>query len=296
MEDVVKLPREDLFRASMPAVEVRAAADESDMPVLTGRFAVWNQWTEINSAFEGNFMERVAPGAFKKTFAEGRSGMRALFQHGRDPQVADKPLGPIDVLREDDQGAYYEVPLLDTAYNRELVPGLKAGLYGASFRFSVVREDMNTEPERSAANPEGIPERTIREAKVMEFGPVTFPAYAGATAGVRSITDLIHDVDAVTRATPILLDDERLERARIFVSRAIPEPTRSANICDCEDGCTCDDLPERADDTTETMPEPTEAPEMAAERAEATDTPLYGGEAAETPLYGLGEPRPAWYL
>jgi hypothetical protein len=29
-------------------------------------------------------------------------------------------------------------------------------------------------------------EQTIREAKVMEFGPVTFPAYEGATAAARA--------------------------------------------------------------------------------------------------------------
>jgi hypothetical protein len=52
-----------------------------------------------------------------------------------------------------------------------------------------VREDLDQKPGRSTYNPKALPERTIREAKVMEFGPVTFPAYEGATAGVRSLTD-----------------------------------------------------------------------------------------------------------
>jgi hypothetical protein len=53
----------------------------------------------------------------------------------------------------------------------------------------VTRDEVNESPDRSDANPDGLPERTIKEAQVMEFGPVTFPAYAGATAGVRSLTD-----------------------------------------------------------------------------------------------------------
>src|SRR5207247_9184891 len=93
------------------------------------------------------------------------------------------------VLREDELGAAYEVPLLDTSYNRDLLEGLRAGAYGSSFRFKVQREDFNQKPARSTYNPKALPERTIREAKVMEFGPVTFPAYEGATAGVRSLTD-----------------------------------------------------------------------------------------------------------
>jgi len=38
-------------------------------------------------------------------------------------------------------------------------------------------------------NPDAIPERTILQTQVFEFGPVTFPAYEGASAGVRSLTD-----------------------------------------------------------------------------------------------------------
>jgi len=156
---------------------------------LFGHFASFNEWTEINSAFEGNFLERIAPGTFARSLAHDRNRIRVLFQHGRDPSIGDKVLGIPTVLREDELGAAYEVPLLDTSYNRDLLEGLRAGAYGSSFRFKVQREDFNQKPARSTYNRKALPERTIREAKVMEFGPVTFLAYEGATAGVRSVTD-----------------------------------------------------------------------------------------------------------
>jgi hypothetical protein len=53
----------------------------------------------------------------------------------------------------------------------------------------VVRENLDQAPRASAYNPNGLPERTITEARVLEFGPVTFGAYDAATAGVRSLTD-----------------------------------------------------------------------------------------------------------
>jgi HK97 family phage prohead protease len=172
-----------------PHPPCRAEGGAEATPTMFGHFATFNEWTEIDSAFEGNFLERVAPGAFARSLARDRSRLRVLFQHGRDPQIGDKVLGIPTVLREDELGAAYEVPLLDTSYVRDLIPGLEAGAYGASFRFKVVREDLNQKPERSTYNPDALPERTIREARVMEFGPVTFPAYEGATAGVRSLTD-----------------------------------------------------------------------------------------------------------
>ena len=182
-------PREDLVRGVMPGAEYRASDTDDGIGLLTGEFAVFNQWTEINSAWEGNFLERISPTAFNKTFSENRSGMRVLYDHGNDAQIGNKPLGPIRELRATDTGAYYEVPLFDTSYNRDLLPALKAGVLGASFRFKVMREEFNTTPERSEYNPNLLPERTITEARVMEFGPVTFPAYEGASAGVRSLTD-----------------------------------------------------------------------------------------------------------
>jgi HK97 family phage prohead protease len=181
-------PPSDVLVRSMPG-NIELAKGQDGRPVLTGHFSVFNQWTRISSVFEGTFMERVAPGSFAQTIAEDRADMRVLYDHGQDPTFGNKPLGPIAELREDDIGAYYEVPLIATSYNRDMEEMLRAGLLGASFRFSVSAEDLERNPKRSDYNPEGLPERTIRAARVAEFGPVTFPAYPGATAGVRSDTD-----------------------------------------------------------------------------------------------------------
>lgn len=190
-------PREDLFRAlpEQVTLRVRAAGEDvdgesGDGTTMFGHFAVFDQWTEIDSMWEGNFMERIAPRAFRKTMKENREQIKVTFQHGHDPQLGDKPLGPITELSEDDTGAYYEVPLLDAPYVREdLLPGLQAGLYGSSFRFSVMKEEFDQEPGESEHNPKGIPERTLKEIRLFEFGPVTWPAYPSATAGMRSLTD-----------------------------------------------------------------------------------------------------------
>ncbi len=192
MTEEMRPPKDDLVRAQPGDFELRGQPDGTSMPTMVGHFAVFDQWTEIHSMFEGHFLERLMPGSFKQSIGQLKANpasVRVTFQHGQDPQLGDKVLGPIEVLEEDERGARYEVPLLDTSYNRDLVPGLQAGLYGSSFRFQVTKEDFQRHPERSATNPEQLPERTIREVRLHEFGPVTYPAYAGATAGVRSLTD-----------------------------------------------------------------------------------------------------------
>lgn len=188
-----RAPKDDLYRALPAAILLRAdpavdPAVEGDGRTLYGHFAVTNQWTEINSFWEGRFMERFAPGAFRKTFKERGDQIRIMFQHGMDPQVGDKPIADIRTLEEDDQGAYYEAELLDGVPDL-VVSGLRAGLYGASFRFSSLREEWAEEPGVSDYNPEGLPERTIKEARVFEGGPVTFGAYPQATSALRSATD-----------------------------------------------------------------------------------------------------------
>jgi hypothetical protein len=180
-------PQGNLVRA-ISGCEIRDAGDGDTGPgTLTGYLATFNQWTEINSQREGHFMERMAPGAFARTIADNGSRMKVTFNHGKDPQLGDKVLGIPSLLEEDEHGVRCEVPLFPTDYNRELAPGIAAGAYGMSFRFNVITDDYNKRAKASDYNPQGLPERTVRELSMAEFGPVTYPAYEGATAGMRSL-------------------------------------------------------------------------------------------------------------
>lgn len=182
------LPRDNLVR-SAGSYELRAA--EGGPLTLAGHFAVFNQWTAIDS-HEGRFLERIAPGAFRRTLTEDRASLRVLLEHGRDPQLGNRPIAEIRSLTEDAIGAAYEATLLD-GLPPLVVAGLRAGQYGSSFRFRVETEQFVERPQRSDYNPEGLRERTITAARVFEFGPVTFPAYAGATAGLRSLDAWLRD-------------------------------------------------------------------------------------------------------
>lgn len=195
----MEAPTDRLVRDYAPRlnfVELRSDDEYGDgrLASLDIRFARFGAWNEIDSWYEGRFLERVAPGAFRKTMAERAGRVVSLFNHGHDPQIGDKVLGPIEEMGERADGPYGSIALLDTSYNRDLLPGLRAGLYGASYMFRVVTESWHDKPEQSEHNPMGLPERTIREVKLYEFGPVTFPADEDTAVGVRSSTDRYLDL------------------------------------------------------------------------------------------------------
>jgi len=172
-------PTKDLIRM-VPLSQSRAEVD-GDGNTMTGYPIVYGEPTEIDSLFEGTFTETIAPGAASKTLKERGDQVQVLFNHGMDPQLGDKPLGVPRIQREDGKGLYVEVELDHaSSVQEEIVPRLRSGsLAGMSFRFSVEKEEWNDDRT----------ERTIKELRLYEYGPVTFPAYQATTVGIRSLAD-----------------------------------------------------------------------------------------------------------
>lgn len=184
------------FRASEDPVGSGAAA-EGTLGRLWVRFSPFDTPYEINSWFEGRFIERTSPGAFRKTIQEskrsdGKYATKVLYNHGSDFNIGDKLLTVADRLAEVNSDGYHgpelEGDLYDTSYNRDLLPGLRDGAYGSSFMFEVIKERWDNEPGESDENPEGLPERTIEEVRLFEAGPVTWPASPTASAGMRGLS------------------------------------------------------------------------------------------------------------
>ena len=278
-------PKDGLVRANRPGLEIRAAEGDAPMPTLFGYLLRFNEWTEIDSLFEGRFLERILPGSAKKTLAENRDKVKILLNHGCDPHIGEKPLAKPD-LEEKSDGVFNEGQLFDTTYNRDLVPGLENGQYGASFKFRVVKETWDEEPGISDYNPEGLPERSIEEIKLYEGGPVTFPAYDGASAGVRcrSLTDRVF-------FERLSQDPSRMpEMADLFTNWVQSDPERAEKLVAEARAAEAETTPpsteekpeaEKAKDDDSTTPEetPTEQPASTDEPADsAGDDALPGAE------------------
>ena len=198
------------------AEETELASAEGNLGLMDVRFSPFNTWYRIDSFWEGSFMERTIPGAFKRTInahnaaqSEDAHRIRSMFNHGQDWQIDQKLLGDVVRATEEKDSPLLVVDLWDTSYNRDLLPGLRSGAYGSSFMFQTIRDSWDYEPEASDHNPEGLPERTLEEVRTFEAGPVTWPASPTASAGMRcsSATDAYYE--ALARRDPSRVDGMR---------------------------------------------------------------------------------------
>jgi len=166
--------RETLERSV--SFEIRAAEDNADGLTLVGYAATFDNTTRIDN-WEGTFDEKIARGAFKRSINARTPVLQ--FEHGRHPLLGSMPLGTITKLREDDHGLYVEARLADNWLIQPVRDAIASGaIDGMSFRFQVIKESWN---DTSA-----VPVRTLEEVKLMELGPVVFPAYESTSVGVRS--------------------------------------------------------------------------------------------------------------
>lgn len=166
-------PRDNLIRK----VEFRAEPSPDGL-TLEGYGAVFNSDTVIDS-WEGQFVERIMPGAFAKTISERMPVLQ--FDHGSHPLIGSIPLGTITSIREDDHGLKVKARLSDNWLVEPVRDAIREGaISGMSFRFQVVQDEW------SRVRAADMPTRTIKEVKLYEVGPVVFPAYDTTSVGVRS--------------------------------------------------------------------------------------------------------------
>jgi HK97 family phage prohead protease len=213
---------------------------------------------------EGHFEERFEPEAFDKTMRENKN-IKILFQHGKDPQVGAKVIGSPRLLERDELGVRYEVDLFEDApyVVDNVLPGLKRGEYGVSFTWRMLKH-RDTPAKRGG----GLLQRSVTEAFLREFGPVTFPAYKGASIRMRSLTDefvLGHLTDA---ETPLWLPREEQEPEPVAESDEATTPPDEAS--------STEEPAERSEE-----PEPAKATTQARERTTPVRDYLKRGKGQE---------------
>lgn len=151
---------------------------ETKATTITGYAAVFYNSADPTTQFMlwDDIAERIMPGAFTRALAE--DDVRALFNHDAC-RVLGRSKAATLRLSVDQRGLRYEITPPDTEAGRELVEAIRRGdISGSSFSF--IARSVTTRRE------DKLYVREINDCQLFDVGPVTFPAYEGTEAGIRS--------------------------------------------------------------------------------------------------------------
>lgn len=159
---------------------------EDDGPgTIQGYAAVFHSETDPGTEYElwsdptMRAVERVARGAFSRAIRE-QDDCRACFNHDSNLLLGRTAAGTCR-LTEDETGLRYDVDLPDTTLGRDVAELIDRGdVTGSSFGFVVEQESWRESEEEDGKR---VAVRTIESVRLLDVGPVTYPAYAGTSAG-----------------------------------------------------------------------------------------------------------------
>ncbi len=170
-------------RTTGAPVRLEKRADGKE--VITGYAAVFFDENDPGSEYAiwDDMRERLMPGCFDRAMRE--DDCRALFNH--DPSAILGRSGALTLaLSVDRKGLRYEITPPQTRMAEEVCENIRNGnLTGSSFAF--IADGRTYREIKTDAGTLYI--REINSVQLFDVGPVTYPAYASTTTGLRAAGD-----------------------------------------------------------------------------------------------------------
>ena len=176
--------------------------DDKGPGTIEGYGAVFHSETDPGTEYElwsepgFRAVERIARGCFSRALDE-QDDARATFNHDDNLLLGRSSAGTLR-MEEDETGLRYENDLPDTTVGRDVAELVSRGdVNGSSFGFVAEREMW----EESDNGPDGrVAVRTLQSVRLLDVGPVTYPAYTSASVGSRSVSSPVRAVGSVDEA------------------------------------------------------------------------------------------------
>lgn len=163
---------------STEAATIEIHTREDGSRTITGYASVFFREGDRGTEYElwEGFRERIAPSAFDRAISE-KHDVRGLVNH--DPKlILGRTTAGTLRLTVDQRGLRYEITPPDTTAARDTMESLRRGdITGSSFAFIPTRYEFG--------EADGYDYVEVRDVDLYDVGPVTFPAYSGATSGLR---------------------------------------------------------------------------------------------------------------
>jgi len=184
--------------------ELRAVEESDGEPKIEGYPAMFNKYSEDL----GGFVEKIAPGAFKKSLRDG-ADVRALWNHDSN-YVLGRTKSGTTKLREDDKGLYMINRPPNTQWARDLMVSIgRKDVTQMSFGFWVVDEEWKERKDKP-------PVRTLNEVELVDVSVVTFPAYPDTSVALRSMQEWQKEEPEPDKNEITIIDNEDNFKFRDF--------------------------------------------------------------------------------
>ncbi len=156
--------------------EVRQAS-EGEPEKIIGYAARFNKLSEDL----GFFREKISPGAFKESIKN--DDVRALWNHDSNYVLGRNKAGTL-AMEEDEKGLRIEITPPNTTWANDLKESIRRkDVDQMSFGFTVEVEEWDESDKDNII-------RTLKQVRLFDVSPVTFPAYPQTKVGVRSVEDV----------------------------------------------------------------------------------------------------------
>jgi HK97 family phage prohead protease len=154
--------------------EIRQAAAEGR--TLSGYAAVFNSPSEPLQSHRGEFIETIAPGAFKRSL-DGT--VWAYYNHDTAWPLARTP--DTMSLAEDRVGLRMSLQLPETTYGHDVAALMQAGVLDGSMSFGFRSREDRWERR------DGMLHRTLLDVDLVEISIVQEPAYKAPRSSLRGV-------------------------------------------------------------------------------------------------------------
>lgn len=172
----------NITRFTPGKIEIRRILDPNNTvnkTVIYGYAAVFNSKSEL---LFGMFEEYIDLRAFDNVLTQD---VRALFNHDANLLLGRTQSGTLK-LSVDEIGLKYEIDVPDTQLGRDLLVQLERGdITGSSFGFEL---EENGDVWDEKATP--IKRTLLNVKRLIDVGPVVWPAYPETSAGIRSAENI----------------------------------------------------------------------------------------------------------
>ncbi len=174
------MSKKEMDKRAAKGLTLRASDKEGEKKTITGTPIVYDQKTVLRDWY-GDYEEVIVAGAGKNTLSKDNN-IRALAHHDSSQPLGSTKHGTLK-LTETKTGIDCEIDPPDTSAGRDIVENIKRGdVDGMSFGFYVVRDRWTF-----SKDPQVKDLREILEFELLEVSPVTFPAYAQTSVGLRAV-------------------------------------------------------------------------------------------------------------